>query len=699
MTKKLTDITRLRNVGISAHIDSGKTTLTERMLFYCGRIHRMRDVRGDDGGATMDFDPIEKRRGITIASAATHVDWSGHHFNIIDTPGHVDFSVEVERSLRVLDGAVLVLCAVGGVQSQTITVDRQMRRYGVPRIALINKMDRTGANPDRVIAQLRDRLNTHAVAIQLPIGAGESFIGVIDLITMQALYFEGQHGEIVRCATIPNELFATAESARAQLVETLALLDDRLMEVVVNGEQPSVEELKRVLRAATLARKLTPVLMASAYKNQGVQPVLDAIKDFLPDPSQRVVDAEDLNEPQQDQPPRRVQLRTDANAPAVVMAFKTVVQKFGQLTFLRLYQGQLAKGDTLKNVRTGKPVRFGRLVRMHSDKREEIDAACAGDIIAVVGIDCASGDTFVGNGCNVRLENIVAADPVVRLSIAPEKRDDLDRLSKSLDRFRREDPTFHVIADSETGETQIAGMGQLHLEVYAERLRDECECPCILGRPSVTYKERPTVPVDFHHRFKKQNGGQGQFAQITGRLEPLPPDADESFVFEDRITGGRLLASYIAAARDGVRHALTNGPLDGYEMVGVKLTLTDGQQHEKDSSEWVFQLCAAEAMRKVVLPRCRAELLEPIMQVDIETPPEFVGKVTGHLTRLRGVVKATELDGPLGRIQASAPLAELFDFASQLRSITQGAGTFSMTPHEYLPVPTGVARQVLRSAG
>jgi elongation factor G len=454
---------------------------------------------------------------------------------------------------------------------------------------------------------------------------------------------------------------AHIDSGKTTLLESLAFLDDGMMEIVGSGQQPPVSELKRALRAATLARTLTPVLMASAYKNKGVQPVLDAIRDFLPDPSERRVYANDSSQTHEDEPQSRVLLQTDVDAPTVVMAFKTVVEKFGQLTFLRVYQGRLERGDTLKNVRTGKAVRFGRLVRVHSDKREDIENAQAGDIVAVVGIDCASGDTFAGKGCNVQLENIVVAAPVIRLSIVPEEREDLDRLSKSLDRFRREDPTFHVVSDSESGETHIAGMGQLHLEVYAERLRDECKCPCILGHPSVTYKERPTVIVDFQHRFKKQNGGQGQFAQIAGRLEPLPPDAEEAFVFEDQITGGRLLRQYIAAVRDGVCDALTSGPLDGYEMVGVKLTLTDGDQHDKDSSEWAFRLCAAEAMRAVVLPQCGAELLEPIMQLEVEIPSEFQGNVTGHLARLRGAVNASEVNGPTCTIQASAPLAELFD--------------------------------------
>lgn len=665
------------------------------MLYYCGRIHRMRDVRGGDGGATMDFDPIEERRGITISSAATYVDWEDYRYHIIDTPGHVDFTVEVERSLRVLDGAVMVLCSVGGVQSQTITVDRQMRRYDVPRIALINKMDRIGANPQRVIDQLNDRLAANPIALQIPIGMESDFVGVVDLVTMQAVYFDGDDGGVVRRESIPDTLIESASSARALMLESLAMYDEALMATVAADKEPSVDHMRRVIRDATLSREITPVLMGSAYKNVGVQEVLNAIMHYLPAPCERKVSANELSQLAENEEQRTVTLTSHADAPVVAMAFKTVVEKFGQLTFLRVYQGQIGKGDVLKNARTGKSMRIGRLVRVHSNKHEDIAVARPGEIVAVVGVDCASGDTFTDRKINVALENIVVAPPVVKRSIAPEKREDMDKLGKSLERFRRQDPTFHVFGDADTGETIIAGMGELHLEVYVERLRDECKCPCIVGRPTVTYRERPTRGVVFDHKFQKQNGGQGMFAHILGHMELLPPSAGERFVFENQITGGKISRSFINAARDGFAEALTVGPLDGYEMVGVKVILQDGREHDKDSNELAFRLCAQEAMRQAIMPKCGAELLEPVMKLDLEFPSEFQGAVSGHLARHRGTVVGSETNGPLCTLQVHAPLAELFDFANHLRSMTQGNGSFTMQPHGYQSVPLSVQKSLL----
>ncbi|MEL6106775.1 MAG: elongation factor G [Planctomycetota bacterium] len=688
--KQRNRIELLRNVGIAAHIDAGKTTLTERMLYYAGRIHCMRDVRGGDGGATMDSDPIEKRRGITISSAATHLGWNDHQVNIVDTPGHVDFTVEVERSLRVLDGAVMVLCSVGGVQSQTMTVDRQMHRYSVPRVALINKMDRAGANPRRVIDQLRERLNATPIALQLPIGNAETFSGVVDLVTMKAVSFDGEDGSKVVRSELPNELRQEASSARAEMIESLSLLDESILETVFSGESPSQDELRRSIRELTLRREMTPVLFASAYKNLGVQEVLDAVTYYLPAPCDRKVQANDHRK-QQGTSPAKIELSPDENAAAVAMAFKTVVEKFGQLTFLRVYQGRIEKGATLRSTRTGKAIRFGRLVRLHADKREDVDSASAGDIVGVVGVQCASGETFTAQGLNVSLERIVAAPPVMRLSIAPERREDADKLGRALDRFRRQDPTFHVLSDPDTGETIIAGMGQLHLEVYVERLKDECDCPCLVGKPSVTYRERPTRAVDFEHTYKKQNGGPGSYARISGRFEPLAADAQEKFVFESDVSGGRVSTRFVSAVRDGIAEALTNGPLDGYQMVGVRVTLKDGKEHESDSSELAFQICGNEAVRKVIFPQCASMLLEPVMEMEIEFPEEFHGSVNGHLARLRGVVTSSESDGVQCKLVANAPLAELFDYASELRSITQGKGCFTMKPHDYQPAPTSVS--------
>ncbi|MFK7768733.1 MAG: elongation factor G [Mariniblastus sp.] len=700
--KQKTSIQRIRNIGISAHIDSGKTTLTERMLFYCGRIHKLREVRGGDGGATMDSDPIERQRGITIMSAVTSVDWNQHTLNVIDTPGHVDFTVEVERSLRVLDGAVLVLCSVGGVQSQSLTVDRQMRRYRVPRIAFINKMDRTGANYRRVIAQMRERLNTNAVAIQIPIGNEASFQGVVDLVTMEAVYFDGEFGQERRRDEIPDSLQQTVMNARKELVEALAILDDSIMELVLSGEQPTANEMKRVIRAGTLAHQLTPVLMGSAYKNKGIQEVLDAATMYLPSPEEREVVANDNSKqkPNSNADPAndhvdKIQLSCESDEPAVAMAFKTVVEKFGQLTYLRVYQGQIEKGRSYVNARTQKSVRFGRLVRVHADQREEIERAMPGDIVGVIGVDCASGDTFTDSGCNLSLENITVAQPVLQLSIAPEKREDAAKLGKALDRFRKEDPTFQVTSDPKTGETLIAGMGQLHLDVYVQRIKDDYDCKCVVGQPRVAYKERPTATVEFEHTLKKMTGGPGQFAHIVGRLEVLAENSEVGFEFEDEIVGGRIERKFVSAVRAGVMESLERGPLGRFEVVEVKFTLIDGKQHEQDSSEIAFRQCAAEAMRNIVLPKSKIALLEPIMKLEIEVPSEFQGAVTGHLGRKRGLVTSSEVADGVCVIVAECPLAELFDYANSLRSMTQGNGNFSMEPCGYREVPKNVQDEVL----
>ena len=680
-------IEKLRNVGISAHIDSGKTTLTERMLFYGGRIHTMREVRGGDGGAFMDFDPIEKRRGITIASAVTRVNWNDHAINIIDTPGHVDFTVEVERSLRVLDGAVLVLCASRGVQSQSLTVDRQMKRYRVPRIAFINKMDRLGANPESVIQQMRDRLNDNAVAIQLPMGTEDAFVGVIDLIAMEAVWFEGEFGEKVRRSQVPADYETVAQSARSRMLDSLAMLDDQLMETMLSGEQPSLDEIRRVIRAGTLSLQLTPVLLGSAYKNKGVQEVLDAITAYLPSPKEREVIAHDISE-------NELQLERESDRPLVAMAFKTVVEKFGQLTFLRVYQGTLEKGAQIVNVRTGKPIRFGRLVRIHADKREDLNVAYPGDIVGVVGIDCYSGDTFADRGFDARLETFVVADPVIQLSIAPKNRDDADKLAAALARFVREDPTFSVSTATDSGETLIAGMGQLHLQVYVERIETDYGFECIVGAPSVAYQERPSRSVDFEHQFKKMTGGPGQFAYIVGRMEPA--DGDEAvFAFEETIAGGRIEQRFIPAVRKGFEEALHGGPMGGFPVVGVSMTLADGKQHENDSSEMSFRNCAAQAMRDVILPTAGLRLWEPVMELEIEIPDTMIGAISGHLSRKRGVVSDSKAIGDHAIVVATVPLAELFDYSNELRSMTQGAGTFSMTPAGYRPVPRDVEEEIL----
>ena len=701
----MADLSRVRNIGISAHIDSGKTTLTERMLFYCGRIHKIRDVKGGDGGATMDHMDLERERGITITSAATRVMWKSdelkipeHVINIIDTPGHVDFTVEVERSLRVLDGAILVLCSVGGVQSQSLTVDRQMKRYGVPRIAFINKMDRTGANPNKVMKAMREKLHANAVALQLPIGSESNFAGVVDLIRMDAVYTTGEEGEIVERREIPAELQEEAEVARMDMLEALSQFDDALMGTLLEEGEVSVADIRRIVRSATLAQQITPVLMGSAFKNKTVQEALDAVTMYLPCPTDVDVYANDNSKgavPDEDGKRPRIQLTNDNKDPMVAMAFKTVVETFGQLTYMRVYQGQIKKGDSYVNARTGNSVRFGRLVRMHANDREEIDVGEAGDIMAVVGVDCASGDTFLGGGVEYSLENIFVAEPVIRLSIEPAKRDDADKLVKALERFRREDPTFRVLSDEETNQTLIAGMGQLHLDVYVERIRREYNCETIVGEPRVSYRERPTKAIEFNHKRAKQSGGSGQYGHVVGRMEPLPEDAEENFEFVNAVTGGRIPKEYIPACEHGFASMMTKGPLGEYEIVGVRVILEDGSYHDVDSSDMAFKLCAMEAMRESILPKCGMALLEPIMKLEIETPDEFQGGVTGHISSKRGLVSSSEVAFGTCTILAEVPLAEMFDYANEIRSMTQGKGTFSMEFMCYRQAPKNIQMDVL----
>lgn len=695
----MTNLSKHRNIGISAHIDSGKTTLTERILFYSGRIHRVGEVKGNDGGATMDFMELERERGITITSAATRVEWNGHSINVIDTPGHVDFTVEVERSLRVLDGAILVLCAVGGVQSQSLTVDRQMKRYGVPRIAFINKMDRTGANPDSVIKQIREKLNVTPLPIQIPMGAESDFEGVIDLIGQEAIYFEGKQGEKVRHEPIPENYAEQAAAARTAMLETLSLFSDDLMVALLEEREISEQTINELIREATLSQEVTPVMMGTAYRNKGVQELLDAVTAYLPTPLDRQVQAIDLaaeTESSDGQPVEgaRVALSSSKDDPLVSMAFKTVVETFGQLTYFRVYQGELVKGESYINMRTGKSVRFGRLVRMHADDREDIDRASAGDIVAVVGVDCASGDTFCASGTKYSLENIFVPEPVIRRSIEPMRRDDADRLGKALERFRREDPTFQVTSDPETGQTIIAGMGQLHLDVYVERIRREYKCECLVGDPRVAYRECPTKEVEFNFKHKKQTGGSGQYAHIVGKLVPLPEDAEEAYEFVDEVTGGRIPKEYIPSVNHGFKRALEKGPLCECEVVGVQMILQDGSYHEVDSSEMAFNICGFNCLRDL-LKKAKVALQEPIMNLEIEVPEEFQGPVSGHLSSKRGIITSSEVRQGTTVILAEVPLASMFDYANELRSMTQGKGSFSMEFLKYKQVPGNLQDEVI----
>ncbi len=697
----MTDITLLRNIGISAHIDSGKTTLTERILYYAGRIHKIREVKGGDGGATMDHMDLERERGITITSAATRVEWKDeelgnmHPINIIDTPGHVDFTVEVERSLRVLDGAILVLCAVGGVQSQSLTVDRQMRRYGVPRIAFINKIDRIGANPAKVMVAMKEKLKCNAVPLQIPMGLESAFQGVIDLIRMEAVYFEGEKGGDVIRKPIPDEYKDAAETARREMLEELSLHDDDLMSALLEESEVSIEQIRAIIKRATLAQQIVPVLMGTAVKDKGVQEALDAVVRYLPAPTERQKFANDNSKPIDENGQHPKVLLTDSNDdPVVAMAFKTVVENFGQLTYTRVYQGKIVKGQTYINARTGRGVRFGRLVRMHSNDREDIDFGEAGDIIAIVGVDCASGDTFTSEGVPLSLENIFVANAVIRLSIEPKKRDDADKLSKALERFRREDPTFRVSTDEETGQTLIAGMGQLHLEIYVERIRREYKCECTVGEPRVAYRECPTKAVEFNYKHKKQSGGSGQFAHIVGVLEPLPDTHETAYEFVDEVSGGRIPREFIAPVDAGFQESLVKGPLGEYEVVGVRMRLQDGSYHDVDSSEMAFKIAGIGCMRET-LRKADMTLQEPIMKLEIEVPDEYQGQVTGHLSSKRGMVTGSEVNGGVCVILGEAPLSSMFDYANELRSMTQGKGTFSMEFLAYRQVPRGLQGEIL----
>jgi len=682
----------LRNIGISAHIDSGKTTLTERVLFYSGKIHKIEEIRGGGDGATMDHMELEKERGITITSAATTVAWKDHKINIIDTPGHVDFTVEVERSLRVLDGAVLVVTAVEGVQSQTLTVDRQMKRYGVPRIVFINKMDRTGANPQAVIEMVEQKLGLTAVPLQLPIGKENDFEGVVDLLSMEAVYFDGDRGETVRREPIPDELLETARQRRQGMLETLTFYSDELMTLLLEEEEPPLDLVLKVIREATIAQQVAPVLLGSAYRNKGVQPLLDAICNFMPSPLDRAVSARDLVHDNE-----QVTLEPDPQKPTVAMAFKLVEEPFGQVTYMRIYQGTVRKGEFYVNTRLRKRSRISRILRVHSDEREDIDEAGPGDIVAVMGIDCATGDTFCSEGAEYALEAIHASEPVIDLSILPEKRADYDKLSKALNRFMKEDPTFRVHVDHETGETIISGMGELHLEIYVERIKREYKVNCTVGAPKVSYREAPTKETPYSYVHKKQTGGSGQYGKVVGRLVPLEEGFEEPFEFENKVTGGRIPSEYIGPVEKGFRRAMEKGPIAGYEVIGVKMILEDGGYHEVDSSAMAFEICAFDAFRET-FKRADPVLLEPIMKVEVECPSEFQGPVSGQISSKRGVILNTESREGFVTIYAEVPLSEMFGYSNDLRSMTQGKGSFSMEFDKYQRLPSRLQDEVVKKA-
>ena len=686
----MSSIASFRNIGISAHIDSGKTTLTERILYYAGKIHKIEEVRGGGSGATMDHMELEKERGITITSAATTVFWDDNKINIIDTPGHVDFTVEVERSLRVLDGAILVLCSVGGVQSQSITVDRQMKRYKVPRLVFINKMDRTGADFRKGVKELREKLGLNPVVMQIPIGAEDKFEGVIDLIKMKAYYFEGDRGETVREEEIPADLQAEAQAVREETMEELTNFHDELMELVLEGEDPSEELIYEAVKRGVNSLEMVPVFMGSAFKNKGVQLLLDAVNRYLPSPATaapQVATDLDTNE--------EVSLDPDPEKPLVAMAFKITEEQFGTVTYTRIYQGTLKKGTQITNTRTGKRLRVGRLVRMHADHKENIDAAGAGDIIAMVGVDCASGDTFCEEPLNYACESIFVPEPVISLAVLPKDNQASGRMAKALNRFMKEDPTFRVRVDEESNETLVSGMGELHLEVYIERMRREYKAEIEVGAPQVNYRETIKKPAPFDYTHKKQSGGSGQYGCVVGDIFPLEPEVEENFSFQNHIKGGNIPTEYIPACEKGFEDIMEKGPLAGYPMIKVGVNLRDGKYHDVDSSDMAFRITARGAMRQAI-GKAKPVILEPIMKVEIETPGEYQGSVVGSLSSRRGIIAGidTQADGTC-IITSSVPLSEMFGYSTQLRSLTSGKASFTMEFEKYDETPSTIQTEVI----
>ncbi len=677
---------KVRNIGISAHIDSGKTTLTERILFYTNRIHAIHDVRGKDGvGAKMDSMDLERERGITIQSAATYATWKDHHVNIIDTPGHVDFTVEVERALRVLDGAILVLCGVAGVQSQSITVDRQMRRYNVPRIAFVNKLDRAGANPRRVTQQLRDKLGLNAVMIQLPIGLEDKLEGVVDLVEMRAFTFHGPNGEDIRETDIPADMLDEAQEAREAMLDAVSMFSDELMEAML--EEAVTEDLVRAaIRKGTVALKLVPVMMGSAYKNKGVQRLLDAVTYYLPSPPEVVNEAYDLKDGE-----KRFPVSVDPSDPLIALAFKLEDGRYGQLTYIRIYQGTLKKGDTIYNMRTTQKNKVGRIVRMHSDEMEDIQGAQAGDIVALFGIDCASGDTFTDGNIEAAMSAMFVPEPVIEMSIAPKDAKSQTNLSKALNRFTKEDPTFRTFMHPESGETIICGMGELHLDVYVERMKREYSCDVVVGQPQVAYRETIQQKAEFNYLHKKQTGGSGQFGRVVGYVEPA--DEGQEFQYEWSVVGGAIPTEFQSSIEKGFRQSLKKGRLIGFPVVGMKFVVTDGQAHAVDSSDNAFQAAARGAFREVY-PRAKPVILEPVMRVAVEGPAEHQGQMLRTINQRRGIIVNSGEEDGFARVEADVPLSEMFGYSTVIRSATQGTAEFTMEFSKYAPVPNEVGLEL-----
>jgi len=679
------DIHTMRNIGISAHIDSGKTTLSERILFYCNKIHAIHEVHGKDGaGATMDSMDLERERGITIQSAATNVTWKDIDINLIDTPGHVDFTIEVERSLRVLDGAILVLCAVAGVQSQSITVDRQLKRYHVPRLAFINKCDRTGANPFKVKAQLAEKLGLNPVFLTIPIGLEDKLEGVIDLLDMKAVYFDGDNGEELRQAEIPAHLVADAEKYREELIETSSMFDDDLMESALEGKATN-EQIIRALRKGCIAEQVVPVFVGSAYKNKGVQILLDGVQRYLPDPTEVKNVALDL-----DQNEKEIILKADPNQKTVALGFKLEDGQYGQLTYVRIYQGEIKKGDELYNTRARKKFKVGRLVRMHANNMEDINEGYNGDIVALFGVDCASGDTFCDPDLNYAMTSMYVPEPVIELAIEPVDKKSADQMGKALNRFTKEDPTFRTFVDPESNQTIIKGMGELHLDVYIERMKREYKCEVTTGKPQVAYRESITQRADFSYTHKKQTGGSGQYGKVAGFIEPCP---DKNYEFVDAIKGGAIPKEFIPSCDKGFHKAIEKGTLLGFPIVNTRVTINDGQSHPVDSSDIAFQLAAIGAFREAY-EKAKPVILEPIMNVEIEGPTEFQGNFFASINQRRGMIVSSSEEGTYCKVEAEVPLSEMFGFSTVIRSMSQGKGEFTMEFLKYGKVPANVSEQL-----
>ncbi|AFE08858.1 elongation factor G [Corallococcus coralloides DSM 2259] len=684
-------IEKIRNIGISAHIDSGKTTLSERILFYTGKIHEIHEVRGKDGvGAVMDSMDLEREKGITIQSAATYAMWGDFNINLIDTPGHVDFTIEVERALRVLDGAILVLCSVSGVQSQSITVDRQMKRYKVPRIAFINKMDRSGANYDRVAAQLKEKLGHHAVKLQYPIGAEDRFQGLIDLLSMKAFYFDGENGEHIREEAIPADMLDEAKLRRDEMIEGIANVDDELGEAfLMDPASITEEQLRAAVRRATIALKMTPVMCGSAYKNKGVQLLLNAVCSYLPNPKEATNEALDQKNNE-----AKVILESDPAKPFVGLAFKLEDGRYGQLTYMRIYQGKVSKGDFIINQVNQKKVKVPRIVRMHASEMHDVNEATAGDIVALFGIECASGDTFTDGTVQYTMTSMFVPDAVISLAVTPKNRDTLANFSKALNRFHKEDPTFRVRRDEESAQTIISGMGELHLEIYIERMKREYNCEVVAGKPQVAYRETISQKGEFAYTHKKQTGGSGQFARVCGYVEPLPSDAVQQYEFVDDIVGGSIPREFIPACDKGFQEAVKKGSLIGFPVVGLRVVINDGAFHAVDSSEMAFKTAAIMGFREGYAA-AKPVILEPIMKVEVTAPEDFQGSVVGQLNQRRGTILETGTAEGYVTAVAEVPLNTMFGYSTDLRSATQGKGEFTMEFSKYMPVPRNEAEALM----